>query len=238
MGPDAGRARRSSSSRSGSFASGTSSRCSGGASSSSGRAIRGADVKDIAWLDPSGSEMTDEAGTPAFVRCLGVRLAGDAIDEVDERGQPVVGDTLLVLLNAHHDADRLHAAGEDPDERWERLLDTSDAEAPTRSPEGGPSTLPVGRSVALFRLVQVVPHRRSQVGRGDDEGARRSSPRSRRRRGPRPKPPSPRRRPGHTVPNVPGPVVRPPDPEPVAAGEPASARSATARSPPDVTARR
>ena len=51
-----------------------------------GRSIRGADVQDIAWLDPSGREMTDEAWNAPDVRCLGVRLSGDAIDEVDERG--------------------------------------------------------------------------------------------------------------------------------------------------------
>ena len=70
-----------------------------------------ADVKDIAWLDPSGSEMTDESWNAGFVRCLGVRLEGNAMDEVDERGQPITGDTLLVLLNAHHDLHRVHAAG-------------------------------------------------------------------------------------------------------------------------------
>ena len=38
------------------------------------------------------------------VRCLGVRLAGDVIDEVDERGERIVGDTLLMLFNADKDA--------------------------------------------------------------------------------------------------------------------------------------
>ena len=36
-------------------------------------------------------------------RSLGVLMVGDALDEVDERGRPVRGDTLLILLNAHHD---------------------------------------------------------------------------------------------------------------------------------------
>jgi glycogen operon protein len=30
-------------------------------------------------------------------------LAGDQIDETDERGDRIVGDTLLLLLNAHHE---------------------------------------------------------------------------------------------------------------------------------------
>ena len=40
---------------------------------------------------------------PASSSCLGVRLAGDLIGDVDERGEPIVGETLLMLLNAHHE---------------------------------------------------------------------------------------------------------------------------------------
>ena len=47
--------------------------------------------------------MTDEAWNAGFVKCLGVRLAGDLIGDVDEHGEPIVGDTLLILLNAHHE---------------------------------------------------------------------------------------------------------------------------------------
>jgi glycogen operon protein len=42
-----------------------------------GRPIRGSEVKDVAWLDPSGREMPDEAWASGFVRCLGMLLAGD-----------------------------------------------------------------------------------------------------------------------------------------------------------------
>ena len=65
-----------------------------------GRRIRGAEVLDIAWLDPAGVEMTDEMWNSPDVRALGVRLNGDAIQEVNERGERIVGDTLLLMLNA------------------------------------------------------------------------------------------------------------------------------------------
>jgi glycogen operon protein len=60
-----------------------------------GRSIRGAGVKDIYWLDPKGHEMTDEAWNTSLVRSLGVLMVGDAIDDVDERGRQVTGDTVL-----------------------------------------------------------------------------------------------------------------------------------------------
>lgn len=68
-----------------------------------GRPIRGSEVKDVAWLEPSGSEMPDDAWDSGFVRCLGMLLAGNQINELDERGKRVEGDTLLLLLNAHHE---------------------------------------------------------------------------------------------------------------------------------------
>jgi glycogen operon protein len=68
-----------------------------------GRRIQGSAVKDLAWFRPDGHEMTDEEWQNSFSRCLGLRLAGDAIEEVDDMGEPIVGDTFLILLNAHHD---------------------------------------------------------------------------------------------------------------------------------------
>src|SRR5205823_2282653 len=66
-----------------------------------GRSIRGGDVKDVAWLAPDGREMTDDAWNAHFVRSLGMLLPGTSIEETNERGEPITGDTLLILLNAH-----------------------------------------------------------------------------------------------------------------------------------------
>jgi glycogen operon protein len=122
-----------------------------------GRTVRGADVKDIAWLEPSGGEMTDDSWNSSFVRCLGVRLQGDAIDEVDEHGQPITGDTLLVLLNGHHDRIDFIIPEESDALRWTRIVDTTDVNADEVPFEGGVLYPLEGRSVVLFRLTEVVP---------------------------------------------------------------------------------
>ena len=54
-----------------------------------GRSVRGSGEKDIAWLKPDGTEMSDEEWNNDFARCLGVFLGGEALQEVDERGRPV-----------------------------------------------------------------------------------------------------------------------------------------------------
>jgi isoamylase len=117
-----------------------------------GRRIRGADVSDIAWLDPSGREMTDETWSSPDVRCLGVRLNGGAIDEVDERGRRIVGDTLLLILNAGEQPIAFTLPTTAPEERWETLIDTSDPWAPPRRLRAGGRYELLAKSMAVLKL--------------------------------------------------------------------------------------
>ncbi len=116
-----------------------------------GRAIRGSNIKDISWFDPSGNEMSDEAWDAGFIKCLGVRLAGDIINDVDERGEPVVGDTLMLLMNAHWEEIPFRLPETNVEHVWEAMLDTSDSELPLRVCRGGEQYPLQGRSLALLR---------------------------------------------------------------------------------------
>jgi isoamylase len=117
-----------------------------------GRRIRGAGVQDIAWLDPTGAEMTDEMWNSPDVHVLGVRLNGDAIQEVNERGERIVGETLLVMLNAAPDASRFLLPPTSPIERWETVLDTADPWAAPRRFRTTECYDLQGRSMCVLRL--------------------------------------------------------------------------------------
>jgi glycogen operon protein len=117
-----------------------------------GRPVRDAKVKDIMWLAPSGHEMTDAEWTAAHVSCLGVRLAGDAIAEVDERGRPIVGATLVYLLNAGSDAVPFHLPAFAERPTWECLIDTFDESRVGVSTAGGKTYELAAHSLALFVL--------------------------------------------------------------------------------------
>ena len=117
-----------------------------------GRRIRGAEVSDIAWLDPSGREMTDGTWASPDVRCLGVRLNGDAIDEVDERGARIIGETLLLILNAGDQPKPFTLPQAGPEERWETLIDTADPWAPPRRLRAAGRYEVVARSMAVLKL--------------------------------------------------------------------------------------
>ncbi|MDD5227048.1 MAG: glycogen debranching enzyme GlgX, partial [Candidatus Omnitrophica bacterium] len=51
---------------------------------------------------------------------------GRTLTEINERGDRITGDPLLILMNAHHEDVEFTLPRQDPDTRWERLLDTSE----------------------------------------------------------------------------------------------------------------
>jgi glycogen operon protein len=117
-----------------------------------GRPIRGAEFKDVMWLAPDGREMTEAEWNARHVQCLGVRLAGDVTHEVDENGDPIVGDTLVYLMNAAPQSIQFALPAIEQRPRWECLLDTYDDSREGQIFDGG-YPYPLGdRSVAVFRL--------------------------------------------------------------------------------------
>jgi isoamylase len=117
-----------------------------------GRPLRGSGVKDLIWLDPSGKSMTTRAWNAPFVRCIGVRLDGDAIEEMNERGERIRGETLLLLMNAHHGAIQFALRKEKTGRHWELVLDTANPAEAGGAFGGGEIYALQGRSLAVFRL--------------------------------------------------------------------------------------
>jgi isoamylase len=56
--------------------------------------------KELVWLGTNGQEMTDEQWNSPDNHALGMLVHGEAGDEQDDRGRPIKGDTLLLLVNA------------------------------------------------------------------------------------------------------------------------------------------
>jgi len=120
-----------------------------------GRRIRGTEVKDLSWLRPDGKEMTDEDWAKGYVRCLGVRLAGHAIEEKDPKGRPLLDETFLVLLNAHHEPRPFTLPAHKRGVRWQPVFDTALYDAddkPVVLYRGGEQYDLEARSLALLRL--------------------------------------------------------------------------------------
>jgi isoamylase len=120
-----------------------------------GRRIRGAEVKDLSWLRPDGKEMTDEDWAKGYVRCIGVRLAGDAIQEKDPKGRPLLDETFIMLLNAHHEPRPFILPAHRRGVRWQPVFDTAlspENAKPVRLLRGGAQYDLEARSLAVLRL--------------------------------------------------------------------------------------
>jgi glycogen operon protein len=116
-----------------------------------GRAIHGAEIKDLYWIKPDGTEMTDADWNAGYARCLGMALPGDQIDEIGDQGERIRGDTFAILFNAHHEPIDFRIGARRRDVRWTCVLDTGTPDPPPRTFEHM-GTFPLqARSLAVLR---------------------------------------------------------------------------------------
>lgn len=116
-----------------------------------GRAVRGDAVRDVLWLTPLGVEMTDHDWNKHYTRCLGMRMEGQMVDEVDDKGKHITGSTLLILFNSHGEPIPFRLPPHGVNECWQPLLDTA-TEAPPPRMQADESYPLQGKSLAVLKL--------------------------------------------------------------------------------------
>jgi glycogen operon protein len=89
-----------------------------------GRPLRGGS-KDVTWLHPSGREMTPADWDDHGQKVVGMLIDGGATDEVDERGRPVSGQTVLLLFNGGEASRRFVLPAANRPGVWEELVNTA-----------------------------------------------------------------------------------------------------------------
>ncbi|HEX8938816.1 MAG TPA: glycogen debranching protein GlgX [Candidatus Limnocylindrales bacterium] len=121
-----------------------------------GRAIKGEGVRDIDWLTPRGTEMTEADWNDGRVQALAIFLGGDVPVHRDARGEPVGDDTFCILLNALPDAVRFRLPDGVRARHWDIVFDTAADDpfaAAARPLRAGSSRTVEARSVILLRRV-------------------------------------------------------------------------------------
>jgi glycogen operon protein len=124
-----------------------------------GRPLYGTGVRDIVWLQPDGSEMTEQAWRQEHARALGVFLSGDGLNEVGDRGRAVRDDNFVLLFNAGAEAVSFTLPAGLVSGVGELLLDTSQADS-LPNPAVGPGSQPYelqARALALIRYRSRTP---------------------------------------------------------------------------------
>ncbi|MEV4099801.1 glycogen debranching protein GlgX [Nonomuraea sp. NPDC049649] len=82
--------------------------------------------RDLVWLTPGGAEMTPADWHVGYAKSLMVYLNGDAITEPGPRGERIVDDSFLLLINAHHEDMAFTLPGAAFGDHWLPELDTAD----------------------------------------------------------------------------------------------------------------
>jgi glycogen operon protein len=85
----------------------------------------GQDGKDLLWLRADGKEMAPEDWADEGNHVLGMFIRGEVSDEVDERGHPLRGDSLCLLLNGGARSKQFNLPRPERPGMWTELLDTT-----------------------------------------------------------------------------------------------------------------
>jgi glycogen operon protein len=87
------------------------------------------DLPDAWWFRPDGRRMTQRDWKRGDGHILGMFLNGEALDEADREGSPVIDDSFLLLFNAHHDHVEWTLPVASFGERWTFEISTAEPEA-------------------------------------------------------------------------------------------------------------
>jgi glycogen operon protein len=116
------------------------------------------EVKDVSWIDATGSEMTAEAWDNG-TRCFGMLLDGRGqATGIKRRGADV---SLLIVFNAHHDTIRFTLPRCCGTQGWKRLFDTADPQLAATQADIGAVYDVSARSVLLFERIPERTDRRA-----------------------------------------------------------------------------
>ena len=115
------------------------------------RHFDGYEVQDIAWYRPDGERMTEEEWSAGWIRCLGMRLSGKTLDDVDRYGEPMIDDSFLLCLNPHHEHIHFYLPPCTVSCNWEVIIDTRDpARTERRRIKSGEPYAMMEHSAVLF----------------------------------------------------------------------------------------
>jgi glycogen operon protein len=116
-----------------------------------GEEIEEVGSKDLTWINPSGSEMTEEHWADANAHCFGMLIDGRAQPTgIRQRGHEA---TMLIVFNGHYDVVNFTLPHVQNGDCWYRLIDTNlPEEGIGAAMNPGHVYAVTGRSLLLFTL--------------------------------------------------------------------------------------
>lgn len=121
-----------------------------------GEHISDSRFKDLTFFRTDGNEMSEADWKKQDMRSFAYLLGGDALVVPDRAGHRPVGDTLLMLLNGHHEEVAFHLPEVGSVRGWEMIVDTGSPLADVRRVTDGLVNM-MARSLVVLRLGPQVP---------------------------------------------------------------------------------
>jgi isoamylase len=104
---------------------------------------------DMAWLNPDGTEMTAADWGDESALAFALYLNGSAIGGTDTRGNPVTGDSFLMIFNAWWEPINWDFPDSSPS--WNLAIDTARPASPAVRAEGPVRISVAGRSIQVWQ---------------------------------------------------------------------------------------
>jgi isoamylase len=120
-------------------------------------------IKEITWINATGTEMQAEQWSDDLMLCFGMLLDGRAqATGIRQRGQDA---TILVLFNSYHDVVQFTLPGTTDSAFWLLLIDTNqpDEELTRTAFEPGDVYQITGRSLLMFSMVAETERAKDEV---------------------------------------------------------------------------
>ncbi len=114
------------------------------------RTIHNSSSSDIAWYGTDGKELSEDAWSSGWIRSLGMMLNGQTLSIEDDLGNPVLDDSFLLLLNAHHETVTFQLPPAPEGGRWKCLINTNEVANPFKSSPARKRINVEGRSLVML----------------------------------------------------------------------------------------
>ncbi|WP_127127845.1 glycogen debranching protein GlgX [Georgenia sp. SYP-B2076] len=108
------------------------------------------EIGDIEWFTPAGEHMADEDWGVSYARSVMVFLNGQAIPEPDARGERIIDDSVLGLLNADGKAIEFTLPDASFGSSWVTVLDTATPKPVAKKRAPGSTIRVEGRSTIIL----------------------------------------------------------------------------------------
>jgi glycogen operon protein len=114
------------------------------------RVIRNSVVRDIAWYNPNGEEMPEEAWNSEWTRAMAIMLNGRTLQQSDAEGNPLIDDSFLIVVNASHEGVEFTLPAVPNGSPWRQVMNTENVDNPFEEATVGENTIVGGRSMRVF----------------------------------------------------------------------------------------